>query len=182
MKKRFMAMGWMALSVLLIQNAGFAAGFEKATFAGGCFGCLEPVFVQTAGVVKVTAGYMGGSDKNPTPETFADSGYVESAQILYDPAKISYSQLLDVFWKQIDPSGDRNPEYRSIIFYQNPGQKKLAERSAMALKKAGRYSKSVITEILPATEFHEAEEDHQTFSIKNPLNSKLYRAHPRHAN
>ena len=124
----------------------------------------------------MTAGYIGGSDKNPTYETYAASGYVESVEILYDPTKISYSQLLDIFWEQLDSLDpeDRGPQYRSIIFYQNPGQKRLAESSQAVLKKTGRYSNSITTEILPATEFHEAEAEYQNFHFQNPLKSKLH--------
>jgi methionine-S-sulfoxide reductase len=181
MKKLLFAFGITALPFLLMQLAGAEPALEKATFAGGCFWCMEPAFAQTPGIIKVTVGYIGGSAKTPTYETYASSGYVEGVEIMYDPAKISYSQLLDIFWKQIDPTdpggqfGDRGPQYRSIIFYQNPGQKRLAAKSKTALKNTGRYSKSVITEILPATEFHAAEENHQSFYIKDPLKYKLYR-------
>jgi len=143
---------------------------------------MEPVFEQTSGVTKVIAGYIGGNGKNPTYANYVSSGYVQGVEILYDPAKVSYSQLLEIFWKQIDPTdpggqfGDRGPQYRSIIFYQNNRQKRLAEISKAALKKSGRYSKSITTEIIPATEFHEAEANHQSVYLKNPLEYKLYRA------
>ena len=182
MKKLLLVLICVTAALIPIGQAGAAPDLEKATFAGGCFWCMEPSFEQTPGVVKVTAGYLGGSGKNPTFETFASSGYVQGVEIRYDPAKVSYSQLLEIFWKQIDPTdpggqfGDRGPQYRSIIFYQNKGQKRLAERSKETLKKSGHYSKSITTEILPATEFYEAEAAHQSFYIKNPLKYKLYRA------
>lgn len=168
---------------LLISCTSFGAEsvLEKATFAGGCFWCLEPAFDQIAGVVKVTAGYIGGMKKTPTYETYASNGYVEGVEVWYNPEKVSYSRLLEVFWSQVDPTdpggqfGDRGPQYRSIIFYKNNRQRRLAELSKAALKKSGRYSKSIITEILPATDFYKAEEDHQNFYIKNPLKYKLYR-------
>jgi methionine-S-sulfoxide reductase len=182
MKNNLRLFGLLAFMAVFLGPVAYAEELEKATFAGGCFWCMEPAFEQTPGVAKVTAGYIGGSGKNPTYETYASAGYVEGIEIVYDPAKVSYSQLLAIFWKQIDPTdpggqfGDRGPQYRSIIFYQNRQQKRLSEMSKDALKKSGHYSKSIITEILPATDFYEAEAAHQSFYLKNPLEYKLYRA------
>jgi methionine-S-sulfoxide reductase len=182
LKKKTFLLGLMVFALALVGHWGFAAETAKATFAGGCFWCMEPVFVQTPGVLKVTVGYIGGTSRKPTYENFASGGHVEGVEIVYDPAKVSYSQLLETFWKQIDPTdpggqfGDRGPQYRSIVFFQNQRQKRLAEISKEALRKSGKYSKSITTEILPATDFYEAEATHQSFYLKNPLEYKLYRA------
>ncbi len=154
---------------------------QKATFAGGCFWCIQPPFENLDGVLKVVAGYTGGTGENPTYEDYAQKGHVEAVQITFDPSKISYSQLLDVFWRQIDPTDsggqfvDRGPHYRSAIFYHDEEQKKLAEKSKEALAKSGRFDKPVVTEIINASAFHEAEDYHQDYSEENPTRYKFYR-------
>ncbi len=176
------------VSVISLSLFGFLAAtanaqtkYEKATFAGGCFWCMQPPFEKLKGVVKVLAGYAGGSGKNPTYEDYAEKGYVEAVEISYDPSVISYSQLLDVFWRQInptDPSGqfvDRGPQYRSAIFYHNEEQKRLAEESKEELTKSGRFHKPIVTEILKATTFYKAEDYHQDYYKKNPVRYKYYR-------
>ncbi len=169
---------------LATLTAGFAQAdkrYETATFAGGCFWCMEPPFEKLKGVTKVVAGYTGGTKENPTYENYGRSGHVEAVQITYDPTVISYSKLLDVFWRQIDPTDaggqfvDRGPEYRSAIFYHNPEQKKLAEESKEKLGKSGRYDKPIATEIIKASRFFKAEEYHQDYYRKNPLRYKYYR-------
>jgi len=155
--------------------------YEKATFAGGCFWCMQAPFEKLPGVVEVLAGYTGGNGKDPTYHDYAQKGHVEAIQITYDPAKISYSQLLNVFWRQIDPTDpngefvDRGPQYRSSIFYHNDEQKKLAEKSEEELGKSGRYDRPVVTEILQASPFYKAEEYHQDYYKKNPIRYKFYR-------
>lgn len=152
----------------------------KATFAGGCFWCMEPPFEQLDGVVEVRSGYTGGFKKNPTYEEVSSgrTGHVEAVEILYDPAKISYAQLLDVFWRNIDPTVkdrqfcDAGSQYRSAIFYHDQEQKRLAEQSKQKLSE--RF-KNIYTEILPATTFYPAEEYHQDFYKKNPVRYKSYR-------
>jgi peptide methionine sulfoxide reductase msrA/msrB len=154
---------------------------EKATFAGGCFWCMQPAFEKLKGVSEVLSGYEGGSGPNPTYGDYAKKGHVEVVQITYDPSQISYSQLLDVFWKQIDPTDaggqfvDRGPEYRSAIFTHNEEQKRLAEKSKGDLGKSGKFDKPVVTEITPALTFYRAEDYHQDYYAKNPLRYKYYR-------
>jgi peptide methionine sulfoxide reductase msrA/msrB len=156
---------------------------QKATFAGGCFWCMEPPFEKLEGVSEVIPGYTGGHKANPTYEEVSagGTGHLESIQVIYDPKKISYSELLDVFWKQIDPTDpngqfvDRGSQYRSAIFYHNDEQKRLAEKSKEALEKSGRYDKPIVTEIIKASEFYRAEDYHQDFYKKDPVRYKTYR-------
>ena len=154
---------------------------RTATFAGGCFWCVESDFEKAPGVVKVISGYTGGTQDNPTYETYGDTGHVEAVQVYYDSSKIAYEQLLDVFWRHIDPTDpagqfvDRGPQYRSAIFYHDEEQKGLAEKSKETLNKSGRYKKPVVTEILKFTKFYEAEAYHQDYYKNNPLRYKYYR-------
>ncbi|MCX7013147.1 MAG: peptide-methionine (R)-S-oxide reductase MsrB [Candidatus Sumerlaeota bacterium] len=154
---------------------------EKATFAGGCFWCMQPPFEKVKGVSQVMAGYIGGKGANPTYEDYAEKGYLEAIEITYDPAQVSYSQLFDVFWRQIDPTDpggqfvDRGPQYASAIFYHSDEQKRLAEESKQALQKSGRYTKPIVTAILPASTFYKAEGYHQNYCMKNPAQYERYR-------
>jgi peptide methionine sulfoxide reductase msrA/msrB len=154
---------------------------EKATFAGGCFWCMEPPFRKLAGVESVVSGYTGGEGKNPTYGDYVEKGHVEVVQISYDPSIISYETLLDVFWRNINPLdaggqfNDRGPQYRSAIFYHNDEQKKLAEHSKEALNASGRFDHPIVTEIIPATTFYPAEEYHQNYAEKNPIRYKTFR-------
>lgn len=154
----------------------------KATFAGGCFWCVQPPFEKINGVMKVTAGYTGGTGQNPTYEDYAAKGHVEAVEIIYDPTKATYDQLLNLFWRQIDPTDaggqfvDRGAQYRSAIFYQNEEQKRLAEKSKEELAKSGRFDKPIVTEILPASTFYPAEDYHQDYYKKNPIRYHYYRA------
>jgi len=172
------------LLVLLMQSSVSAeTTLEKATFAGGCFWCMEPPFEKLAGVKEVISGYTGGQKENPAYEEVSSgsTGHVESIQVTYDTSKITYAKLLDVFWKQINPTdaggqlADRGSQYRSIIFYRNDEQKRLAEKSKEELQKSGRFQKPIVTEILPAARFYPAEEYHQDYYKKNPVNYKRYR-------
>lgn len=155
---------------------------EKATFAGGCFWCMESPYDKLKGVISTTAGYTGGRTKNPTYEEVSSgkTGHAEAIEIVYDPAKISYEELLDVFWKQIDPTtrnrqfADSGSQYRTAIFYHNKEQKRLAEASRERLRKSGKYTKPIVTEIVPASTFYPAEEYHQDYYRKNPGEYKLY--------
>jgi len=156
---------------------------RKATFAGGCFWCVEADFEKLPGVVKVVSGYTGGKKENPTYEEVSSgtTGHVEAVQVYYDPSKISYEELLDFFWRHIDPTDpggefvDRGPQYRSIIFYHDEEQKRLAEKSKEALDTSGRFKKPVVTEIIKFTKFYEAEEYHQDYYKKHPLKYAYYR-------
>jgi peptide methionine sulfoxide reductase msrA/msrB len=157
--------------------------FPVATFAGGCFWCTESDFEKLPGVVKVLSGYTGGTKENPTYEEVSSgtTGHVEAIQVYYDPSKITYKELLDFFWKHVDPTDsggqfvDRGLQYRSVIFYRDEEQKRLAEESKEALSRSGRFKKPVVTEILKLTRFYEAEEYHQDYYKKNPLRYKFYR-------
>ena len=156
---------------------------EIATFAGGCFWCVEADFEKVPGVVKVVSGYTGGTGDNPTYETYGKKGHVEAVQVYYDPAKTTYEQLLDVFWKHIDPTDaggqfvDRGSYYRSVIFYHDEGQKRLAEKSKEELARSGRFAnKTIVTEIVKYNRFYDAEEYHQEYSRKSPLRYQNYRS------
>ncbi len=172
------------LLLLIMQTRIYAdTKTEKATFAGGCFWCMEPPFEKLDGVTEVISGYTGGKKVNPTYEevSYGGTGHLESVQIIYDPSKITYSDLLDVFWKQIDPTDpdgqfvDRGSQYRSAIFYYNDEQKSLAEKSKEELDKSGRYNKPIVTEIIEASTFYKAEDYHQDYYKKNPIRYKFYR-------
>ena len=154
-----------------------------ATFAGGCFWCMEHPFDSLDGVISVTAGYTGGTKKHPTYEEVSagGTGHAESVRIVYDPARIRYGKLLEVFWHNIDPTTpdrqfcDVGSQYRSAIFYHDEEQKRLAEDSKRELEKTKPFQGSVVTEIAPASEFYPAEEYHQHYYQKNPIRYKLYR-------
>ncbi len=155
----------------------------KATFAGGCFWCMEPPFDKLEGVKSTTVGYTGGREKNPTYKAVSSgkTGHAEAIEVLYDPSRVTYKELLDVFWRNIDPTQrdgqfvDLGPQYRTAIFYHNEEQKRLAEVSKKELENSGRFDKGIVTEIVPATEFYRAEEYHQDYYQKNPFRYKFYR-------
>jgi peptide methionine sulfoxide reductase msrA/msrB len=152
-----------------------------ATFAGGCFWCVEADFEKLPGVVEAISGYSGGRGDNPTYGDYAAKGYVEAVQVIYDPARVTFQQLLDYFWRHVDPSDpggqfvDRGAQYRSVIFYHDAEQKRLAEASKQALEKSGRFSKPIVTEILPFTKFYRAEDYHQDYYKTHALKYKYYR-------
>jgi peptide methionine sulfoxide reductase msrA/msrB len=156
--------------------------YKKATFAGGCFWCMEKPFEKLDGVISATSGYAGGTTTNPTYKNYGDGDHLEVVEILYDPEKVSYEQLLDVFWRQIDPTDpggqfvDRGKEYSSAIFVQDEDEKALAEKSLEDLEAEDRYGKSVVTPILPAVTFFKAEDYHQDYYKKNPIRYKYYRS------
>jgi peptide methionine sulfoxide reductase msrA/msrB len=163
--------------------AGQQTGLATATFAGGCFWCVESDFEKVPGVVEVLSGYTGGHTMNPTYEEVSagGTGYVEAVQVIYDPGRVSYKDLLDYFWHHVDPTDpggqfvDRGSQYRSVIFYHDAEQKRLAEASKTALEKSGRFHKPIVTEIVPFTKFYKAEDYHQDYYKKNPLRYKFYR-------
>lgn len=154
-----------------------------ATFAGGCFWCMEKPFEKLAGVKKVVSGYSGGHIANPTYEAVSagTTGHVEAIRIFYSPEQISFDDLLDVFWQQIDPTDgggqfvDRGSQYRSVIFYHDEIQKTMAEESRWNLADSGIFERAVITEIIKAGEFYPAEEYHQDYHAKNPVRYNFYR-------
>jgi peptide methionine sulfoxide reductase msrA/msrB len=157
------------------QNASPAEA-RTAVFAGGCFWCIQPAFDKAKGVTKTVVGYCGGSEPNPTYELVSSekTGYRESIQITYEPAKISYDQLLDIYWRQIDPTQadgqftDIGPSYRAAIFYGNDDEKKIAETSKEKLASSGKFNKPIVTELLPAMKFYPAEAYHQKYYQQNP--------------
>jgi peptide methionine sulfoxide reductase msrA/msrB len=161
-----------------------AATLATATFAGGCFWCMEPPFEKLDGVRSIRSGYIGGQLPDPTYDQVSSgrSGHLEAIQITYDPQRVKYETLLNVFWRQIDPTDDggsfvdRGPQYRSAVFYHDETQKALAEASKKAIDQSGRFGRPVVTRILPYTIFYPAEEYHQGYSKKNPGRYKMYRA------
>jgi peptide-methionine (S)-S-oxide reductase len=160
-----------------------AAGLAVATFAGGCFWCMEPPFDKLDGVVSTTSGYTGGMVVGPSYKEVSGgrTGHTEAVRIVFDPAKVSYGKLLDVFWRNVDPVDgtgqfcDRGSQYRSAIFAHGEEQKKSAEASKRTLDESKRLGEPVATEILPATTFYPAEVYHQDYSAKNPVRYKYYR-------
>jgi len=156
---------------------------KTATFAGGCFWCVESDFEKVNGVVEAISGYTGGHKPNPTYEEVSagGTGHAEAVQVVYDPAKITYKELLDVFWRHVDPTDaggqfvDRGSQYRTAIFYNDAEQKRIAEESKAELEKSGRFTKPIVTEIVPLTEFYPAEDYHQDYYANNPLRYRFYR-------
>ncbi len=179
------------LSLLLLPFTADAgqnrppAHLESATFSGGCFWCMQHPFEKLDGVVSTTVGYTGGHTPEPRYEEVSagGTGHAESVRILFDPQKISYGKLLDVFWRQIDPTDaggqfvDRGNQYRTAIFYHSERQRIQAEKSRASLQASGRFGKPVVTEIVPASTFWPAENYHQHYADKNPLRYHFYRYH-----
>jgi len=159
------------------------SAIRKATFAGGCFWCLEADFEKLPGVIEVVSGYTGGQEEHPTYEEASSgrTGHLEAIQIDYDPARIGYEELLDVFWRHIDPTdpdgqfADRGSQYQTAIFYHDEEQRAMAEQSKERLNRSGRFSKPVVTQVRPFPRFYEAEEHHQDYHQKSPLRYKTYR-------
>jgi peptide-methionine (S)-S-oxide reductase len=186
MRKRSAAL--IGVVVLFLGLAGHAWAATEAravaTFAGGCFWCMEPPYDELEGVLSTTSGYMGGHTANPTYETISTgrTGHAEVVQVAYDPRKITYEQLLQVFWRNIDPLTpnaqfcDHGSQYRSAIFYHDAEQRRLAEASKQALAASGRFPTPIVTEIVAAGPFYPAEEYHQDYYRKNPIRYKYYRS------
>jgi peptide-methionine (S)-S-oxide reductase len=159
------------------------AGLEVATFAGGCFWSMVAPYEKVKGVISVVVGYTGGNVKDPTYEEVSagETGHIESVQLTYDPRKVNYQKLLDVFWHNVDPTAtdhqfcDYGPSYRSEIFYHNESQKRLAEQSSAELEKTKPFKDPIVTQITAASPFYKAEEYHQNFYKKNPVRYKVYR-------
>ena len=163
-------------------QAGETSEIAVATFAGGCFWCMEPPYDELDGVISTIVGYIGGTTRNPTygQVTTGRTGHTEAMEVRYDPSKISYQELLDVFWVNIDPTVDdrqfcdKGNQYRAGIFYHDAEQKALAEASRQKIIDSGRFDR-VVTEVTAASVFYKAEEYHQDYYIKNPLRYKFYR-------
>jgi peptide-methionine (S)-S-oxide reductase len=189
---RLSIFGWLAPTLLLGALGASTESpssqidgdrFAVATFAGGCFWCMEPPFDELDGVVSTTSGYSGGHTPHPTygEVSRGGTGHAEAVQVRYEPGKIGYAELLEVFWRNVDPTTrnrqfcDTGDQYRTAIFYHNLEQKRLAEKSRQKVESAGRLSQPIVTEISEAREFWPAEEYHQDYYKKNPLRYKVYR-------
>jgi peptide-methionine (S)-S-oxide reductase len=185
---RTMLAGAMALAVTLGALTASAAtatsGHAIATFAGGCFWCMEPPYDELDGVISTTSGYTGGHKQNPTYEEVSSgkTGHAEAVQVVYDPKRITYERLLEVFWRNIDPLTanaqfcDHGTQYRSGIFFHDAAQRRFAEESKRTLEASGRFKTPIVTEIVEAGTFYPAEEYHQDYYKKNPVRYKFYRA------
>ena len=175
---RPMLLAALLFSIAVVAPAQNSAPSQTRTavFAGGCFWCIQPAFDKAPGVIKTVVGYCGGTEPNPTYKlvTSEKTKYRESIEVTYDPAKISYEQLLDIYWRQIDPTQsdgqftDIGPSYRAAIFYGNAEEKKIAETSKEKLTRSGKFKKPIVTEILPAMKFWPAEDYHQKYYRENP--------------
>jgi methionine-S-sulfoxide reductase len=173
-------------SLVVGANANAAEESQPATktavFAGGCFWCIQPAFDKTPGVIKTIVGYCGGTEPNPTYElvTSEKTQYRESIEVTYDPQKVSYGQLLDVFWKEIDPTQadgqftDIGPSYRAAVFYGSDDEKKTAELSKTKLARSEKFKKPIVTEILPAMKFYPAETYHQKYYRENSAHFEAF--------
>lgn len=156
----------------------------RAIFAGGCFWCMEHPFEQLPGVKSVISGYTGGAKKDPSYKEVSSgsTGHAEAVEVTFDPQRVSYEKLLEVFWRNIDPTDaggqfvDRGRQYRSGIFTLNEEQQKLAEASRQRLKESGRFDRPIVTEIVPAAKFFPAEQYHQDYYRKSPIRYKFYRS------
>lgn len=156
---------------------------KKAVFAGGCFWCMQPIFDHMKGVVSTTVGYTGGTKENPTYEEVSTgkTGHTEAIEVEYDSSKVSYSELVGAFWRNIDPTdpagqfADKGSQYRTAIFYQDEEQKRAALESKEKLAKSGKFKRSLVTQIVPASPFYPAEDDHQKYYLKNSAHYESYK-------
>lgn len=180
-KKFYINFIFLVLGGIMAFNSDANPESQKATFAGGCFWCMESAFDEVDGVIDVVSGYAAGRGENPTYQDYAEKGHIEVVEVTYDPSKITYARLLDIFWRQIDPTDsggqfcDRGPQYRPAIFYRNDDQRRLAEKSKAELGKSARFKKPITTEIIPVSRFYKAEDYHQDYHKKSPLKYKFYR-------
>ena len=164
-------------------GAGSAQEEAKATFAGGCFWCVEEVFEKVDGVTSAVSGYAGGTKPNPTYKEVSAgrTGHTEVVEVTYDPGKVTYAELLEVFWRNIDPTDasgqfcDKGSQYRSAIFFHDEEQKRLIEESLKSLEKTKPFDEAIVTEILPASMFYLAEDYHQDYYKKNPIRYRYYK-------
>ncbi len=170
-----------AFVLTVAQPKDAAAAEEVATFAGGCFWCVESDFDHVPGVLKTVSGYTGGFRPDPTYQTHSSTGHREVVQITFDPAKVSYERLLHIFWRSVDPTDkggqfcDRGRSYTTAVYANNPEQLKLAKASKAALEKSGILKKPIATEVAEARKFYKAEDYHQNYHAKNPVRYRIYR-------
>jgi peptide methionine sulfoxide reductase msrA/msrB len=186
--RKFIALALLIFVTLLLNSVGSDAAesptptLKSAIFAGGCFWCMQPPFDHAKGVMKTIVGYSGGTEPNPTYQQVSSekTGHRESIEVTYDPEQITYDQLLDIYWRNINPTqadgqfADIGSSYRAAIFYAHDDEKKLAEASKERLAKSGKFQKPIVTEILPAMKFYPAEEYHQKYYLKNPVAFEAY--------
>jgi peptide-methionine (S)-S-oxide reductase len=182
----------MALLMVLVLTAALSVhaqsgdqnpAYAKATFAGGCFWCMEPPYDKLDGVISTISGYSGGTTPNPTYQQVSSgrTGHAEAIQIEYDPSRVTYQELLEVFWRNVDPLDpggqfcDRGDQYRTVIFYHDEEQRRMAEQSKDTLDRSRKLPTEIVTEIVQLTTFYVAEEYHQDYYLKNPLRYKYYR-------
>ena len=179
-------LGALLLVPLLLGLAARPAAAQttaRATFAGGCFWCVEEVFEEVDGVVSAVSGYIGGRVADPTYEQVSNggTGHAEAVEVVYDPARVSYDRLLELFWRNVDPVAvdrqfcDAGAQYRSAIFYHDDAQRAAAEASKRALEQSGRFDRPIATQIVSAGPFYRAEEYHQDYYRKNPVRYKFYK-------
>jgi peptide methionine sulfoxide reductase msrA/msrB len=173
----------LAMTAFASNDQQAASTHKTAVFGGGCFWCMEPPFEQLEGVVDVMAGYSGGEEENPTYEQVSSgrTGHIESVRVVYDPEKISFKELLDTFWRYVDPTdpggqfADRGEHYKTAIFYNNDEEKKIAEQSRKELEASGIFNRPIATALRPAQPFYPAEEYHQDYYKKNVLHYEAYK-------
>jgi peptide methionine sulfoxide reductase msrA/msrB len=178
--KRLILLAHIFLAQLLLADP--LPQTHTAVFAGGCFWCIQPAFDKAPGVIKTVVGYSGGTEPNPTYALVGSekTNYRESIEVTYDPAKINFDQLLDIYWRQINPTQsdgqftDIGPSYRAAIFVQNDEERKIAEASKAKLAASGRFDKPIVTEILPSMKFWPAEEYHQKYYQQNPTDFEMF--------
>ena len=180
------AVGFMTcvtLTVWLSSGVQSAPTTAKAYFAGGCFWCMEEAFEKVDGVLTVVSGYMGGTVANPTYEQVSDgrTGHAEAIEVTYDPTKVTYQKLLDAFWRNIDPVTpnaqfcDHGTQYRAAVFYSTDEEKRLAEESKSKIEQSKRLPVPIVTQLVQASIFYQAEDYHQDYYKKNPLRYKYYK-------
>jgi peptide-methionine (S)-S-oxide reductase len=188
---RQVALAVLTLAIFLlgswnVQSASQAAvdgTLSKAYFAGGCFWCMEEAFEKVEGVLSATSGYMGGTVASPSYEAVSagQTGHAESVEVVYNPAKVSYQKLLDVFWHNVDPVTpnaqfcDHGSQYRSAIFFQTDEEKRASDASKQAIDQSKRFNEPIVTQIVMASQFYPAEEYHQDYYKKNPVRYKFYK-------
>ena len=178
--KRLILLAHIFLAQLLLADP--LPQTRTAVFAGGCFWCIQPAFDKAPGVIKTVVGYCGGTEPNPTYALVGSekTNYRESIEVTYDPAKINFDQLLDIYWRQINPTQsdgqftDIGPSYRAAIFVRNDEERKIAEASKAKLAGSGRFDKPIVTEILPSMKFWPAEEYHQKYYQQNPTDFEMF--------
>ena len=184
LKKKLIMILW-SMFLMIFCTGSFLcsqAMTEKATFAGGCFWCIEAAFEKVEGVLEAVSGYTGGDTINPTYDEVSTgrTGHYEAVEVVFDPAVISYAELVAVFWKNIDPTdsggqfADRGTQYQTVIFYHDDEQKMIAQQSKLALQNSGKFDHEIVTKILPVAEFYPAEEYHQDYFQKNPIGCQMY--------